>query len=65
MARVVGAPLTKNSAAHRRALQPAFERCAMPLAMASAKKFEAAEVTVRCHTTRRTCRSLLGCCERL
>ena len=37
MARVVGAPLTKNSAAHRRALQPAFERCATPLAMATAK----------------------------
>ena len=40
MARVVGAPLTKNSAAHRRALQPAFERCAMPVAMATAKKLK-------------------------
>ena len=38
MAHVVGVPLTKNSAAHRRALQPAFERCAMPLAKATAKK---------------------------
>ena len=28
------------------------------------KKVEAAEVTVRCHTTRRTCHPLLGCCAR-
>ena len=31
MSRAVDVPLTKNSAAHRRALQPAFERCATPL----------------------------------
>ena len=28
------------------------------------EKVEAAEVTVRCHTTRRTCHPLLGCCRR-
>ena len=37
MARAVDAPFTKNSADHPRALQPAFERCATPLAMATAK----------------------------
>jgi hypothetical protein len=36
MARAIGAPLTKNSADHRRALQPAFERCATPLTMGTA-----------------------------
>ena len=29
------------------------------------EKVEASEVAVRCNTTRRTCHSLLGCCERL
>eukprot|EP00966_Prymnesium_polylepis_P167804 3879306-Prymnesium_polylepis.1 len=37
MARAVDVPFTKNSADHHRALRPAFERCAMPLAMATAK----------------------------
>eukprot|EP00966_Prymnesium_polylepis_P190328 4410229-Prymnesium_polylepis.1 len=36
MARAIGAPLTKNSSDHRRALQPAFERCATPLTMGTA-----------------------------
>ena len=40
MARAVDVPFTKNSADHRRALQPAFERCATPLAMATAKKLK-------------------------
>ena len=37
MARAFDVPFTKNSADHHRALQPAFERCATPLAMATAK----------------------------
>ena len=40
MARVVGVPLARNSAAHRRALQLAFERCATPLVMGTAKKLK-------------------------
>ena len=40
MGRVAGVPLTKISAPHRRALQPAFERCAMPVAMATARKLK-------------------------
>ena len=40
MGRVAGVPLTKMSAPHRRALQPAFERCAMPVAMATARKLK-------------------------
>ena len=40
MARVAGVPLAKISAPHRRALQPAFERCAMLMAMATAKKLK-------------------------
>ena len=36
MSRAVDVPLTKNSTAHRRALQPAFERCATPLTMGTA-----------------------------
>ena len=39
MARAIGAPLTKNSADHRRALQPAFQRCATPLTMGTATLF--------------------------
>ena len=59
--RVVGVPLTKNSAAHRCALQPAIERCAMPLAMATAISFEVADAHVRWRTTWPTCHSLLRC----
>ena len=40
MARVVGVPFARNSAAHRRALQLAFERCATPLVMGTAKKLK-------------------------
>ena len=36
MARAVDVPFTNNSADHRRALQPAFERCATPLTMGTA-----------------------------
>ena len=36
MARVVGVPFARNSAAHRRALKLAFERCATPLVMGTA-----------------------------
>ena len=36
MARAVDVPFAKNSADHRRALQPAFERCATPLTMGTA-----------------------------
>ena len=40
MARAIGAPLTNNSADHGRALQLAFERCATPLVMGTAKKLK-------------------------
>ena len=40
MARAFDVPFTKNSADHHRALQPAFERCAMPVAMATARKLK-------------------------
>ena len=36
MTRAVDVPFAKNSADHRRALQPAFERCATPLTMGTA-----------------------------
>jgi hypothetical protein len=36
MARAVDVPFTNNSADHRRALQPGFERCATPLTMGTA-----------------------------
>ena len=39
MARAIGAPLTNNSADHRRALQLAFEHCATPLTMGTAILF--------------------------
>ena len=65
MSRAVDVPLTKNSAAHRRALQPAFKRCMRhAVGHGHRENVEAAEVTVRCRTTWRTYHPLLRCCGR-
>ena len=64
MTRAVDVPFAKNSADHRRALQPAFERCATPLTMGTAIFFIAVDARARWRTTWRTYQALLRCCAR-